>query len=185
MCTNQACSCLCSLWVVATCDTVSGSLIMPAHGFAGGKPSVTDNIPSCWLNLFMALQKVSHYYIYLYDDFSLADQAYVCFSESKCCCPCHCFKPANQAYPWCCRQWVAVVSDSISSLLTNPTLDSAVGELLLFCAPFSACWSSLHWLVGCEPLFSLIPFQPFWIRPLSTFKDGKCLHSLYVFYISR
>lgn len=102
-----------------------------------------STILSCWPSLFMALQNVSHYCVYPYDDLSLANWVYIYSSESTFLCLWHCCKPANQAHSWLCRQLVAVISDNISRLLINTILNSVVGELLLFCAPWQACWPSL------------------------------------------
>ena len=84
----------------------------------------------------------------------------------SCCCPWYPFKLADQAHPWLDRGWVSAISGTLSSLLSRYTLGSAACELLLYLAPFQACWSSFPWL--CSMWVAAVPgsFQACWPNPL-------------------
>ena len=124
------------MWVAAVPGTLSGLLTEFTLGSTGSELLLfLAPFQACWQSLPLALQPVS------------------------CCCPWHPFKPANQAYPWLCREWVAGVSDIFSSLLTTPTLGSAVCELLLSLRSFQACWSNPLLAMQYVSWLSLRPFQ--------------------------
>ena len=116
---DKAHSWLCSLWVAAVPGTLSSMLTKPTLDSADSELLLSlTPFQASWQNSPLTLQRVS------------------------CCCPWHPFKLADKAHLWLCRKWVAAISDTLSSLLTRLTLDSAVCELLLSPAPFQACWQS-------------------------------------------
>ena len=138
---DQAHSWLCSLWVAAVLDTLLSLLIKPTFGSSESELLLYPvPIKACWSSPPLNLQIVS------------------------CCCPWHPFMSADkthswlcrqwvavvpdtllhvdQAHPWLCRLWVAAVPDTLLSLVTELTVGSAESELLLSLMPFHACWPS-------------------------------------------
>ena len=127
---------LCREWVAAVPGTLSSLLTKLTLGSAACELLLSlAPFQACWQSSLLALQGVS------------------------CCCPWHPFKPADKAHPWLCRKWVAAVPGTLSSLLTKPTLGSAVGELLLSLAPFQACWQSS--LLSLQPVSCCCLWHPF------------------------
>ena len=138
---DQAHSWLCSLWVAAVLDTLLSLLIKPTLGSSESELLLYPvPIKACWSSPPLNLQIVS------------------------CCCPWHPFMSADKTHSWLCRQWVAVVPDTLLhvdqahswlcrlwvaavpdtllSLVTELTVGSAESELLLSLMPFHACWPS-------------------------------------------
>ena len=105
-------------------------------------------------------------------------------------------RPADQVYPWLCREWVFAVCGTPSILLTKPTLGSVECKLLLLLAPLPADQAYL-WLCRqcvadapgtlsslltgptldsavCKLLLSLALFQACWSSPPLALQKVSC-----------